>query len=142
MNFIKKNIISLILIIIILLVVFVLFYKKFSKKINKIIRKKQLSTKNINIKKPVLVFYHMKNCKFCKKMKPEWNKLIKKKSYKGCQFKELTQEKNKEIVDKHKVQFFPTIKLYPDGLENINTSIEYEGERTANSMINFIDENL
>ena len=84
----------------------------------------------------------MKTVNSVKKMKPEWNKLMKKKSHKGCKFLEYTEENNKDIIDKHKVQAYPTIKLYPDGIENINTSIEHEGERTADSMINFIDENL
>lgn len=144
MNFIKKNIISILLIGILLLAMFILFHKKFIKKIKKLVNKKKKKVnKNKNqVKKPVLVFYHMKNCKFCKKMKPEWNKLMKKKSHKGCKFIDYTEENNKDIIDKHKVQAYPTIKLYPDGIENINTSIEHEGERTADSIINFVDENL
>ncbi len=159
MNWIKKNQVNLLFIICVIGLICYLFWPKIKKMVHMIKNQntKQPEDDDTNIlsnklndkfqksktkkSKAVCAFFHMKNCKFCDEMKPEWKKLEKKGSHNGCKFIDVDAD-NDKIVDNHKVQSFPTIKFCPDGLENPKTCVEHEGERTADAIISFVEKNM
>ena len=148
MEFIKKNGIIIAIVIVILVVFVSLFWKTIKKKLKQITKpnRKLINKGNSKNQQPepkaVFAFFHMENCKFCNDMKPEWNKLMKKGSHNGCKFVEYKAKDNNKLVTKHKIYSFPTLKLCPNGINDVDSCLEFEGKRTADAMIGFIDENL
>ena len=151
MEFLKKNGIIIIIVVVLIAILIAFFWKNISKNVLKLTKKMTKKMKkdeddypkdNDKDSKAVFVFFKMDNCKFCKEMKSEWEKLKKKGSYNGCKFAEYTAEENKEIISKHKIYSFPTLKLCKEGVHKVKDCIEFEGKRTAQSIISFIDENL
>lgn len=146
MDFIKDNAVIITIIIVILVVLVVLFWDKIKKTVKQLNknshRNNNLNNKTNHESKAVFVFFHMKNCKYCKEMKPEWEKLKKKGSHNGCKFVDYTAEENDDLITKHKVYSFPTLKLCLDGVHNPKNCKEFEGKRSADAMISFIEENL
>ena len=85
-----------------------------------------------------LYFFFADWCGYCKKFKPEWQKLTNMSDL-GVQFEEVdcTDSKNVPALAKeYNVSGFPTLILANGGK---NTT--YEGERTANAIVSFIKNN-
>ena len=78
--------------------------------------------------------FYWKDCGHCKKMMPEWAKL--KSQYKGnIKLADYESESNPDIMKQNGVQGFPTIRL----LEKGKKPIEYEGPRTAQGFMAFLN---
>jgi len=85
------------------------------------------------------VMFYAPWCGHCKTTKPEFEKL--QESYKGpikIIAIDCDDDKNKELVSKHDVKGFPTIRYYKDGLEGEYT--EYNGGRTADDFKEYISQ--
>ena len=82
----------------------------------------------------------MKGCGHCDAMKPEWAKLKAKGSHKGCEFVDF-ESSNKELMNAHKIQGFPTIKYCPNGVSEAGSCVTHEGERTAEGILAFVEKN-
>ena len=91
----------------------------------------------LSYEKPCLIFFYAPWCGHCKHAMPEYLKVMK--AAKGKAFK-IDCDKYKEIAQKHNIRGFPTIRYYPKGLKNGNPS-EYEGNRTAEDILKFMNEN-
>ena len=87
--------------------------------------------------KKCFVLFYAPWCGHCKTTKPDFD--LFKESYKGpvkiididCE-----DEQNKELVAKHEIKGFPTIRYYPDGLNGQYT--EYNGGRTTDDFKEYI----
>jgi len=81
-----------------------------------------------------LIYFHMNGCGYCKKFTPEWEKFVQ--GYNG----DLTLQKleRKEagdaLLEKHKIQGFPTILLVDENGEGK----QYDGERTKSGLESFV----
>ena len=84
--------------------------------------------------KPVMAFYSQNWCGYCKKFKPTWDQFQNQDN--GVIILEIDCEKYPELAKKHKVTGFPTIKYHPGGL-NDTAAVEYNGDRSLQSLIDF-----
>ena len=82
-----------------------------------------------------MVLYYAEWCGHCQTMKPEWNKVVKKlkKNNNNVNIAEIESNHIDTLVNKPKIQGFPTIKMYNNGKEVAN----FEDERVADKMENF-----
>jgi len=94
----------------------------------------------INSQVPTFTIYYAKWCGHCKTALPEFNKLknadIVDSDGNKVNFKTVDCEENRELAKKENINGYPTIKMYKNG-----SSIDYNGERTKESMENFIRNN-
>lgn len=78
-----------------------------------------------------ILFYSLKDCGHCIKFKEEWNKLIQlTKNNKDIHLEQIEATENPARVQKDGIMYFPTIKI---------NGKEYEGERTADSILRAAD---
>ena len=95
------------------------------------------------IKKPAFIKVYHPSCGHCNNMKPAWNNLTKtlKNNYKGntslfnIHADALANIKTPALQS---INGFPTLKIIKNG----NTSIDYNGNRSYNDMLNFCLKNL
>ena len=85
--------------------------------------------------KPSLVLFHANWCGHCKKMKPEWDKF--KSENKSNVLAIDVESENKEVMNKHGINGFPTIKFFPNGHAN-GKGKDYTGPRTAKGFHDFV----
>jgi len=83
--------------------------------------------------------YYTEWCGYCKKAKPEWNKLTDEYNGKNANGKtiiitKINCEENPEIAKQEQIEGYPTFKFSLDGQE-----VPYNGERTYNAFKEFID---
>ena len=85
-----------------------------------------------------LYFFYADWCGYCRKFKPEWEKL-KAEPNLGIELEEVDCSDNKNVpalAKEYNVKGFPTLILVNDG-----NKVTYEGERSANAIISFIKDN-
>lgn len=83
-----------------------------------------------------LYFFYADWCGYCKKFKPEWEKL-KAESNLGVQLEEVDcSNEAPALAKEYNVSGFPTLILV-----NGSNKVTYEGERSANAIISFIKDN-
>ena len=83
-----------------------------------------------------LYFFYADWCGYCRKFKPEWEKL-KAEPNLGVQLEEVDcSNEAPKLAKEYNVKGFPTWILLNDG-----NKVTYEGERSANAIISFIKDN-
>jgi thiol-disulfide isomerase/thioredoxin len=85
--------------------------------------------------------YYVDWCGYCKKAKPEFEKLIQ--NYKGIiQIKMMDAEadENKELVHSQNIRTFPTIRYYPSGIQYDYQ--DYNENRNYNDFINYLSNKI
>ena len=85
---------------------------------------------------PKIVLYYVPWCPHCKNMMPEWNKLEQSMNGSQTNVNKVNCEENPEEAKKNNVDGFPTIILFKDG-----KSIPYEGDRSAEAIKDFVENN-
>jgi thiol-disulfide isomerase/thioredoxin len=86
-----------------------------------------------------LVIVKAEWCGHCKRARPEFERLVsaspmKLKDGSSVTIRMLDEKENKSEVEPLNVRGFPTILLFKDG-----TRLEYEGERTYNGVMSFLE---
>lgn len=84
-----------------------------------------------------LVYLYMNGCGHCKKFTPEFDKFAS--NYKGpCKVIKLERGESgaKKYLEKNNVEGFPTVLLIKQ-----SETIEFEGERTEEGLLKFMEEN-
>ena len=94
------------------------------------------AAKFISQNQVVFVKFYAPWCGHCKQMAPAYSELAKKYNVEGSQVKiaKVDATIQKEFAGQHKIQGFPTIKLFIGG-----SPVDYQGERTVDAMIAFIE---
>lgn len=89
-----------------------------------------------NYDKPIFVMFYTPWCTFSKKALPDFQNL--KENYQGKIAIALVNcDEEKEIAIKHKVQQYPTIRYYPNGM-NVPQYVDYNKDRDYNSYIQYL----
>jgi len=84
----------------------------------------------------ILFFAHW--CGHCKNLMPIWDEFAKNfDGYKGVKIVKINSDENSEIVGKHRIAGFPTIKFCPYG-RNVSDGIVYEGDRSLQDLASFL----
>lgn len=85
----------------------------------------------------VFVKFYAEWCGHCKSMAPDYEIVADTfKNVKGVKIVKVEADKEKEVANKYGVRGFPTLKFFPAGS---TTPVDYEGGRTADDIINFIN---
>lgn len=83
-----------------------------------------------------LYFFSASWCGYCKRFKPEWEKL-KAEPNLGVQLEEVDcSNEAPKLAKEYNVKGFPTLILV-----HSSNKVTYEGERSANAIISFIKDN-
>lgn len=84
-----------------------------------------------------LALFHADWCGHCKRLMPEFNRF--ESSYQGpINVKKINEGENKELAQQHGIQGYPTIRYYPNGMNDNKNFRDYEGPRTAQGLNSFV----
>lgn len=86
---------------------------------------------------PQFVAFTAEWCGHCKKCMPDLLKL-QQENLENVSVIIVDSDKDTELVKQHKIQGFPTIRMYPQGLNNIDNYKEFNGERNLDGFKSFI----
>lgn len=130
--YISNNIISVITISVLVILVVILLSCVYSKYTQETFTDKEVNASTITM-------YHVDWCGYCKKAMPEFKKL---QEYDGqiihdnlLHVKLVDCDEEPEVAKKENISSYPTIKL-----EHKNKTHEYEGERTFQNLMDFLEE--
>lgn len=89
-----------------------------------------------------LYYFYTNWCPYCKKAKPEWEKLKEEYENKNVNgnivyFREIDCEKDEKTPDQFKVEGYPTIKLVANG-----KIIEYDAKPNYETLVEFLNTSL
>lgn len=88
-----------------------------------------------NQSQPTFAIFYADWCGHCKAAKPDFLKL--KSQYNGnVAILLVNSDEQPDIVKAHKVNSFPTIRYYPNGLSS--TYVDYTGARTYSDFVNYL----
>jgi len=88
----------------------------------------------------VVVMFFAPWCGHCKTLEPIWNEIMSNfDGINGLKLLKVNGDENQELVQKHGVQGFPTIKYCPGGLNDPN-SVPYNGDRSPQSIMEFLQQ--
>lgn len=85
--------------------------------------------------KGTLVLYHMNGCGHCAHMMEDWFRAREELSKQGYDVLDFEASKNPQAVRDAQVRGFPSVRLYV--VYPSNNYIEYQGNRSADSLIRF-----
>ena len=95
---------------------------------------------NNNNTTPALVLFYADWCHYCKSMMEDWDKLASEKSNdKSVNIVKLESKDSGDMMKKYGVTGFPTIYYCPKGLGDVDSSIQYNGDRSHDSILNFLN---
>ena len=88
---------------------------------------------------PVIKYFYLDTCGWCKKFNPEWEKFEKmvKDNKVSVVVQKLNAAENEKEVDKENIQGFPHVHLINNGKR-----IDFEEDRTAEELMKFVKKNL
>jgi len=91
-------------------------------------------------KKAAFVAFVADWCGYCKKLKPQWKEFEDGYSNDNCNVLAVECTKYKDLAKKHSVSGFPTIQYLPNGLNNPEGAVSYNGERSVKGFNEFLSQ--
>lgn len=91
---------------------------------------------NNKIDKKTFVFFKMNGCPHCDSMQGEWDKFVSNNKT-GVPTLEIEASANQKLVEKYKVEGFPTLLM----VDSDNVIATFEGDRNAESFESFATNN-
>ncbi len=96
---------------------------------------------NSNSSDPTIVAFHANWCGHCKTLMPHWDRFEKEfNGNNGIVVTNIESEEDKQLMKKHGIQGFPTIKYCPKGLHNTEGTVSHEGARTYHGLVEFFNQ--
>lgn len=96
---------------------------------------------NTNNSEPTIVLFKADWCGHCKKLIPTWNTFKNDYDNKdNISIITIDNDDNQELVKKHNVNGFPTIKFCPNGVSSTENTITYDGDRNLPGLIEFFEQ--
>lgn len=93
-----------------------------------------------SMNKPSLTLFYAPWCGYCKRLMPTWDKFVKKNGNNGkVVIIKVNCEENKDLGKKFEVKSYPTIKYLPGGLNSTDNVVEFKGDRSVNSLTQFLN---
>lgn len=113
-------------------------YEKYKAKYTALKNKLSINQNGGSSKKPELYLFKADWCGHCKNFKTHWNSLQHNTTLKN-KIKFVTVDSNEDAneIKQWKIQGYPTIIL-----KNGSNAMEYNGERTSDKIIEFINDNV
>ena len=93
------------------------------------------------VEHPSLVLFYAPWCGHCKTIHPTWNKLMETNENNKVKIKKINCDKDTKLAKLHNIEGFPTIKLCKNGVNSSNNTVEYNGDRSFDSLNDFINKN-
>lgn len=93
-------------------------------------------TQKVQQGEPALVMFWSQNCVHCHNMKPAWIETMKRLDGK---FKVVDAEQSDPDCQHFKLQGYPTIRLFPQGIDQLENFVEYQGDRSPDSFVRFVE---
>lgn len=88
---------------------------------------------------PVISYFYLESCGWCKKFNPEWEKFTKavEKDKLPITVRKVNAEENKEEVEKEQINGFPHVHIVKDGKRT-----DFEFNRTSEELMKFVKATL
>ena len=91
---------------------------------------------------PSLVMFMAPWCGHCQRMKPNFERLMSlKRENPNMKIVMFDCDKRKDLARQHSIQGFQTVRLYPRGMINRDNYVEYEGNRSTEDLVRFLNDN-
>lgn len=88
---------------------------------------------------PTMTLFYVDWCGHCKKVKPTWNQFMDKyKSRDDVNVVAIDCEKHKDLAKRFNISGYPTIKIFPRGMNN-DESIDYVQNRDLASFSKYLE---
>lgn len=84
---------------------------------------------------PVLVLFHATWCPHCRDVLPLWPQV---KAGVAGKLDVIDVESKNPIMANHKIQGFPTIRFFPQGMDSVETYVDHTGPRTVDGVMQFL----
>jgi thiol-disulfide isomerase/thioredoxin len=84
---------------------------------------------------PCMTLFHADWCPHCKHLLPVWEE-IKKAVNNQHQLADV--ESKNPMMAEHTLKGFPTVRYFPQGMANSANYVDYEGDRTPQSILQFL----
>lgn len=88
---------------------------------------------------PTMTLFYVDWCGHCKKVKPTWQQFMDKyKNQDDVDVVAIDCEKHKDLAKRFNISGYPTIKLFPKGMNN-DDNVDYLSNRDLGSFIKFLE---
>ena len=87
-----------------------------------------------------MVLFSIEGCGHCKNFEPVWDEFAQNfDGYNGVRIVKVNGAEHPELCKLHNVSGFPTVKMCMNGIEN-QTTVTYEGDRTVDTLVEFLQQ--
>ena len=89
------------------------------------------------------VLFYSDTCSHCKAMKPAWEELERVfVDDRRIIIEQINGKEQPELIKKHGVTQYPTVRFYPQGLGIPDNRVEYRGDRSKEDLQDFLTKQL
>ena len=85
---------------------------------------------------PVCALFEKRGCPHCDNFRPTWEKFKQSNTDGKVAIESFEASEHPDVMSKHNIQGFPTVRLYPNGMNGEHK--EFNGERNIESLQSFI----
>ena len=88
-----------------------------------------------------LVMFYATWCGYCKGMMPDWDRFAQQKNgYNNVKIIKVESTEQPAILKKHQVPGFPLVRYCPNGLNELQGAVTYQGDRSVEDLTRFLQE--
>jgi thiol-disulfide isomerase/thioredoxin len=97
---------------------------------------------------PTFVMFYANWCGYCQIAMPEFDALIVNNKNNPINIIKINNDVNRELIDQHRIESFPTFRLYYNGIDDLNNYVDYNEHhesvhyRTMQGFTNFLERHI